>query len=93
MLIFHYLKYCFIFFHSIPTDYSKIFYFHVVLPNNLPPSHEVPFGHTRYKIEAYYNTQTVFKYFSVNQWVDLEKRNDTVVCVIIFNLCPFAAHL
>lgn len=59
-------------------SYSKIFKFHIILPNNLPPSHEVPFGHTRYKIEAHYNGLTTFDYFNVNQWVGLDKRNDTI---------------
>lgn len=56
-----------------------IFKFYLALPKNLPPSHEVPFGHTRYKFEAYYNGQTIYKYFSVNQWVGLEKRNNRIV--------------
>lgn len=63
--------------------YSKIFKFHLVLPSNLPPSHEVPFGHTRYKLEASYNGQIVIYNFSVNQWVGLEKRNDTIVSITV----------
>jgi len=78
--------------NELIKDYSKIFYFHIVLPNNLPPSHEVPFGHTRYKFVAYYNGQTVFKYYSVNQWVGLEKRNNLIVknkqfTPSLFNFC------
>lgn len=53
--------------------------FHLVLPKNLPPSHEVPFGYTRYKLEAFYDDDHVSIFFSVNQWVGLEKRNDAVV--------------
>lgn len=68
-----------LFFISLTVGYSKIFIFHFVLPNNLPPSHEVPFGHTRYKITAWFDGNTCKKYFSVNQWVGLEKRNDAVV--------------
>ncbi|XP_026823257.1 uncharacterized protein LOC113561182 [Rhopalosiphum maidis] len=60
-------------------DYSKKFKFHIVLPNNLPPSHEVPFGHTRYKIEAHYNGLSTLDYFNVNQWVGLDKRNNITV--------------
>ncbi|VVC29865.1 Immunoglobulin E-set,Arrestin C-terminal-like domain [Cinara cedri] len=72
--------------------YPNKFKFHLVLPNNLPPSHEVPFGHTRYKLETYYNDQTIFKYFSVNQWVGLLKQNNSVVkhktfAVPLFNVC------
>lgn len=60
--------------------------FYLVLPNNLPPSHEVPFGCTRYTLKAYYNDQKVSTFFSVNQWVGLEKRNDVVVSsIILFN--------
>lgn len=64
--------------------YSKTFKFHLALPNNLPPSHEVPFGHTRYKLEAYYNSQTVYKYFSVNQWVGLNERNNNIVSICVY---------
>lgn len=61
--------------------------FCLVLPNNLPPSHEVPFGYTRYTLKAYYNNQKVSTFFSVNQWVGLEKRNDIVVSkIILLNL-------
>ncbi|XP_022178438.1 uncharacterized protein LOC111039294 isoform X1 [Myzus persicae] len=70
--------------------YSKIFKFHIVLPNNLPPSHEVPFGHTRYKLEAQYNGLTTLDYFSVNQWVSLKKRNDATVKRATFSV-PFYA--
>lgn len=69
----------------INLGYSKIFKFNIILPNNLPSSHEVPFGHTRYKIEAHYNGLTTFDYFNVNQWVGLDKRNDTIVSIIIFS--------
>lgn len=69
--------------------YSKVFEFHLVLPNNLPPSHEVPFGHTRYKLEANYNSQTVIHNFSINQWIGLEKHNDTVVNITIVHLLLF----
>lgn len=69
----------------INLGYSKKFKFHIVLPNNLPPSHEVPFGHTRYKIEAHYNGLSTLDYFNVNQWVGLDKRNDITVSLIIFN--------
>ncbi|XP_003245584.1 uncharacterized protein LOC100569306 [Acyrthosiphon pisum] len=70
--------------------YSKIFKFHIVLPNNLPPSHEVPFGHTRYKLEVQYNGLTTQDYFSVNQWVGLNTRNDaSVKCATFF--VPFYA--
>jgi len=72
-------------YHSFANlGFSKIFKFHIVLPNNLPPSHEVPFGHTRYKLEAHYNGLTTSDYFSVNQWVGLNKRNDATVSKIIF---------
>lgn len=60
-------------------EYSKIFTFHLTLPNNLPPSHEVPFGHTRYKLEACFNDQKVSTFFSVNNWVNLKQNNDIVV--------------
>ncbi|KAL5240075.1 hypothetical protein ACI65C_007485 [Semiaphis heraclei] len=70
--------------------YSKIFKFRIVLPNNLPPSHEVPFGHTRYKIEAQYNGLTTQDYFNVNQWVGLNKRNDASVKHATFSV-PFYA--
>lgn len=72
------------YFNLLLIDYSKIFFFCLVLPNNLPPSHEVPFGCTRYTLKAYYNNQKVSSFFSVNHWVGLEKRNDVVVSKIIF---------
>ncbi|XP_025204665.1 uncharacterized protein LOC112601326 isoform X2 [Melanaphis sacchari] len=70
--------------------YSKIFKFHIDLPSNLPPSHEVPFGHTRYKLEAHYNGLTTLDYFSVNQWVGLNKRNDTIVKRATFSVPLYA---
>lgn len=78
-------NYCLLSHLFINLGYSKIFKFHIILPNNLPPSHEVPFGHTRYKIEAHYNGLTTFDYFNVNQWVGLDKRNDTIVSIIILS--------
>lgn len=57
----------------------ETFEFRLVLPSNLPPSHEVPFGHTRYKLEAHYNGHTVVHHFCVGQWVGLKKRNNNIV--------------
>jgi len=71
---------------------SKTFEFHLVLPSDLPPSHEVPFGHTRYKLEAHYNGQTVVRHFCVVQWVGLKKRDNKIVrktivlCFLLPNL-------
>lgn len=75
-----------LYFDLLCTGYSKILKFYLVLPDNLPPSHEVPFGHTRYKIEAYHNNQIISKWFSVNQWVELKKRNNAIVCIIFLLL-------
>ncbi|XP_050419616.1 arrestin domain-containing protein 17-like [Adelges cooleyi] len=64
---------------NLPTEiYSSTYKFHFVLPDNLPPSYEVQFGHTRYKISANFNSNTAFTYFSVGQWVGLKKRANSV---------------
>ncbi|XP_050540673.1 arrestin domain-containing protein 17-like [Daktulosphaira vitifoliae] len=63
---------------DISTISSKMYTFYLTLPDNLPTSFEVPFGHTRYKISAYYNGITVFKFFSVGQKIELKKCNKII---------------
>ncbi|XP_025411496.1 uncharacterized protein LOC112684286 isoform X2 [Sipha flava] len=59
--------------------------------SNLSPINDdtVPFGHTRYKITAKFDSNKCKKYFSVNQWVGLEKRNDVLVKHAAFSVSLF----